>query len=226
MTATPALSASGSKKRRAGRAAGWIVRSEETRVRDLSCSTPEFLACPSIVCPPTTTQTDPFALASTDVDADLDDLRPGTSWHTDARSSTCRSSSDEPGQGLRHRPLDQEEAHLPVVSDLVRTRLVWRQGSLSMDEFFEWLGPRKSKGIRMAVMTCGSRFEPRRPMFRRPASSSTSSRLRHLGDPWTAAQERVRAIGKAVSSRGVRAFEPRDLTLIAQAPARRTTARA
>ena len=42
------------------------------------------------------------------------------------------------------------------VSDLVRGRPIWFGGKdrseASMDEFFEWLGPRKSKGIRMAVM--------------------------------------------------------------------------
>ena len=43
-----------------------------------------------------------------------------------------------------------------VVSDLVRGRPIWFGGTdrseKSMDLFFEWLGPRKCRGIRLAVM--------------------------------------------------------------------------
>lgn len=43
-----------------------------------------------------------------------------------------------------------------VVSDLVRRRPIWFGGvdrsEASMDAFYAWLGPKKSKGIRMAVM--------------------------------------------------------------------------
>jgi transposase len=43
-----------------------------------------------------------------------------------------------------------------VVSDLVRRRPIWFGGKdrseESMDTFYEWLGPKKSKGIRLAVM--------------------------------------------------------------------------
>ena len=43
-----------------------------------------------------------------------------------------------------------------VVSDLVRERPIWFGGvdrsEASMDAFYEWLGPKKSKGIRIAVM--------------------------------------------------------------------------
>jgi transposase len=43
-----------------------------------------------------------------------------------------------------------------VVSDLLRRRPIWFGGTgrteADMDEFFKWLGPRKSKGIRLAVM--------------------------------------------------------------------------
>ena len=43
-----------------------------------------------------------------------------------------------------------------VVSDLVRGRPIWFGGTdrseKSMDLFFQWLGPRKCKGIRLAVM--------------------------------------------------------------------------
>jgi len=43
-----------------------------------------------------------------------------------------------------------------VVSDLIRKRPIWFGGEdrsvASMDAFYAWLGPKKSKGIRMAVM--------------------------------------------------------------------------
>src|SRR5436190_1298382 len=43
-----------------------------------------------------------------------------------------------------------------IVSDLVRGRPIWFGGTdrseKSMDLFFQWLGPRKCKGIRLAVM--------------------------------------------------------------------------
>src|ERR1700756_4774898 len=43
-----------------------------------------------------------------------------------------------------------------VVSDLIRGRPIWFGGKdrseASMQEFFEWLGPKKSKRIRLAVM--------------------------------------------------------------------------
>ena len=43
-----------------------------------------------------------------------------------------------------------------VVSDLLRRRPIWFGGKdrteASMDEFFKWLGPSKSKRIRLAVM--------------------------------------------------------------------------
>ena len=43
-----------------------------------------------------------------------------------------------------------------VVSDLIRTRPIWFGGAdrseASMDQFYNWLGERKSRGIRLAVM--------------------------------------------------------------------------
>ena len=49
-----------------------------------------------------------------------------------------------------------------VVSDLVRRRPIWFGGKdrseASMDEFFEWLGARKNKGIRLAVMDMWKAF--------------------------------------------------------------------
>jgi transposase len=49
-----------------------------------------------------------------------------------------------------------------VVSDLVRERPIWFGGKdrteASMDEFFKWLGPEKSAGIRLAVMDMWKAF--------------------------------------------------------------------
>jgi len=43
-----------------------------------------------------------------------------------------------------------------VVSDLIRERPIWFGGidrsEASMDAFYKWLGPKKSKGIKIAVM--------------------------------------------------------------------------
>jgi transposase len=49
-----------------------------------------------------------------------------------------------------------------IVSDLVRGRPIWFGGTdrseKSMDLFFQWLGPRKCKGIRLAVMDMWKAF--------------------------------------------------------------------
>src|SRR5665811_2192431 len=43
-----------------------------------------------------------------------------------------------------------------VVSDLIRRRPIWFGGEdrseASMAQFYDWLGPKKSRGIRLAVM--------------------------------------------------------------------------
>ena len=50
-----------------------------------------------------------------------------------------------------------------VVSDLVRGRAIWFGGEdrseASMDGFYKWLGPKKSKGIRLAVMDMWKPFK-------------------------------------------------------------------
>jgi transposase len=75
-----------------------------------------------------------------------------------------------------------------VVSDLVRRRPIWFGGTdrseASMDAFFTWLGPRKSGGIRLAVMDM---WKPFRNATRRhaPQASILFDKfhvLRHLGD--------------------------------------------
>ena len=59
-----------------------------------------------------------------------------------------------------------------------------RRSEASMDEFFEWLGPRKSKGIRMAVMDM---WKPFRTSTKAPCSRGhilfdKFHVLRHLGE--------------------------------------------
>ena len=77
------------------------------------------------------------------------------------RSSTSASNSpgrDARPEGDRHRrTLPRQRAQLPhLVSDLVRDRPIWFGGTdrseKSMDLFFRWLGPRKCRGNRLAVM--------------------------------------------------------------------------
>ena len=73
-----------------------------------------------------------------------------------------------------------------VVSDLIRRRPIWFGGedrsAASMAQFYDWLGERKSKGIRLAVMDMwhchlhgGSRsaMPPRRVHRRRRSCSTT-----------------------------------------------------
>ena len=77
-----------------------------------------------------------------------------------------------------------------VVSDLVRHRPVWFGGAgrteADMDRFFAWLGPAKSKGIRLAVMDM---WRPFRTSTLKPEHAPGAAVLfdkfhvlRHLGD--------------------------------------------
>jgi transposase len=75
-----------------------------------------------------------------------------------------------------------------VVSDLVRRRPIWFGGKdrseASMDEFFKWLGAKKSAGIRLAVMDM---WKPFRNSTQRnaPQASILFDKfhvVRHLGD--------------------------------------------
>lgn len=77
-----------------------------------------------------------------------------------------------------------------VVSDLLRRRPIWFGGQdrseQSMDEFFNWLGPKKSKQIRLAVMDMWKAF---RNSTLKPEHAPQAAILfdkfhvlRHLGD--------------------------------------------
>jgi len=75
-----------------------------------------------------------------------------------------------------------------VVSDLVRRRPIWFGGKdrseASMDEFFKWLGPKKSAGIRLAVMDMWRAFRNSTERHAPQASILFDKFhvLRHLGD--------------------------------------------
>ena len=75
-----------------------------------------------------------------------------------------------------------------VVSDLIRGRPIWfgdvDRSEASMDEFYPWLGPRKSAGIRLAVMEL---WKPFRNSLRRHAPQAAVlfdefHIMRHLGE--------------------------------------------
>ncbi len=77
-----------------------------------------------------------------------------------------------------------------VVSDLLRRRPIWFGGQdrseQSMDEFYKWLGPKKSKQIRLAVMDM---WKPFRNSTLKPEHAPQAAILfdkfhvlRHLGD--------------------------------------------
>jgi hypothetical protein len=80
-----------------------------------------------------------------------------------------------------------------VVSDLLRRRAIWFGGQdrseQSMDQFYKWLGPKKSKQIRLAVMDMWKAFaKPRssRSMRQGPLFCSISSMFCDTSAmPWT-----------------------------------------
>ena len=75
-----------------------------------------------------------------------------------------------------------------VVSDLIRRRPIWFGGvdrsEASMQTFYDWLGPRKSAGIRLAVMDMWKPFR-KATNTRAPQAAILFDKfhiLRHLGD--------------------------------------------
>jgi len=85
-------------------------------------------------------------------------------WHTvkDLEKQYMREQLRRAGRpgpkvlGIDEISIKKRHTYRIVVSDLVRKRPIWFGGQdrseASMDEFFKWLGAKKSAGIRMAVM--------------------------------------------------------------------------
>ena len=112
----------------------------------------------------------------------------GLAWHTVKelekqymREQLRRAGTPGPKViGIDELSIRKRHTYRIVVSDLVRMRPIWFGGDdrseASMDRFFEWLGPRKSAGIRLAVMDMWKAFRNSTERHaRRPTCSSTSS---------------------------------------------------
>lgn len=75
-----------------------------------------------------------------------------------------RTGTPTPGViGIDEVSMRKGHTYRIVVSDLIRKRPIWFGGidrsSESLDRFYEWLGPKKSKKIRLAVMDMWKAFE-------------------------------------------------------------------
>ena len=117
-------------------------------------------------------------------------------WHTvkDLEKQYMREQLKRAGRpgpkviGVDEISIKKRHTYRIVVSDLVRKRPIWFGGQdrseASMDEFFKWLGTKKSAGIRMAVMDM---WKPFRNSTKAHASQASIlfdkfHVLRHLGD--------------------------------------------
>jgi len=120
----------------------------------------------------------------------------GLEWHTVKelekqymREQLRRAGTPGPKViGIDEVSIRKGHTYRIVVSDLVRHRPIWFGGKdrseASMDEFFTWLGAKKSAGIRLAVMDM---WKPFRHSTQRhaPQASILFDKfhvLRHLGD--------------------------------------------
>ena len=90
--------------------------------------------------------------------------------------------------GIDEISIKKRHVYRIVVSDLLRQRPIWFGGAdrseKSMDEFYQWLGPKKSAGIRLAVMDM---WKPFRNSTKRNAPQAAVlfdkfHVLRHLGE--------------------------------------------
>jgi transposase len=90
--------------------------------------------------------------------------------------------------GVDEISIKKRHTYRIVVSDLVRERAIWSGGidrsEASMDEFYKWLGPKKSAAIRMAVMDMWKPFR-NSANAHAPQASILFDKfhvLRHLGE--------------------------------------------
>jgi transposase len=120
----------------------------------------------------------------------------GLEWHTIKelekqymREQLRRAGTPGPKViGIDEVSIRKGHTYRIVVSDLVRRRPIWFGGKdrseASMDEFFAWLGAKKSAGIRLAVMDM---WKPFRTSTQRHAAQASIlfdkfHVVRHLGD--------------------------------------------
>jgi len=94
----------------------------------------------------------------------------GLEWHTVKelekqymREQLRRAGAPGPKViGIDELSIRKRHTYRIVVSDLVRMRPIWFGGNdrseASMDAFFQWLGPKKTAGIRLAVMDMWKAF--------------------------------------------------------------------
>jgi transposase len=117
-------------------------------------------------------------------------------WHTvkDLEKQYMREQLRRAGRpgpkviGVDEISIKKRHTYRIVVSDLVRKRPIWFGGQdrseASMDEFFKWLGAKKSAGIRMAVMDMWKPFR-NSTKTHAPQASILFDKfhvLRHLGE--------------------------------------------
>jgi transposase len=117
-------------------------------------------------------------------------------WHTvkDLEKQYMREQvrrAGTPGPkviGVDEISIKKRHSYRIVVSDLVRERAIWFGGidrsEASMDEFYKWLGPKKSAAIRMAVMDMWKPFH-NSAKTHAPQASILFDKfhvLRHLGE--------------------------------------------
>jgi len=106
-----------------------------------------------------------------------------------------------------------------VVSDLIRRRPIWFGGEdrseASMAQFYDWLGPKKSRGIRLAVMDMWKPFR-NTTRERAPQAAVLFDKfhiIRHLGE----ALDKVRKTEYArLSGKGRRFIKGQKYTLLAR----------
>ncbi len=108
--------------------------------------------------------------------------------------------------GIDEVSIRKRHTYRIVVSDLLRHRPIWFGGAdrseASMDAFYDWLGPAKSKGIRLVVMDM---WKPFRTSTRKPGHAPQAAILfdkfhvmRHLGEALNQVRKReyARLVGK------------------------------
>jgi transposase len=125
------------------------------------------------------------------------------------RAQLARAGTPAPKViGIDEISIRKRHTYRIVVSDLIRGRAIWFGGKDrsedSMSQFFAWLGEKKSRGIRLAVMDMDM-WKPFRNATEQHASNAAIlfdkfHVMRHLGSPRPDQKERVRQTGRRPAS--------------------------